>query len=57
MWLVAKITGVRTQIPNRSLMSQACHLNATAISDFELDLLFSLNWNAAAVLRLHGLLC
>ena len=28
LWMVAKLSGVRTQIPNRSLVSQATHINA-----------------------------
>lgn len=28
LWMVAKLSGVRTQIPNRSLISQATHINA-----------------------------
>jgi hypothetical protein len=53
---VAKLCGVRTQIPNRSLMSQATHVHPQALADFELDLLFSLEWDVAAVLRQHRLL-
>ncbi|KAL4447914.1 hypothetical protein ABPG75_005133 [Micractinium tetrahymenae] len=57
LWLAAKLCGVRTSIPNRSLMSQATRVDAQALSDFELDLLFSLDWDAAGVLARQGLLC
>lgn len=57
LWLAAKLCGVRTSIPNRSLLSQATRVDAQALSDFELDLLFSLDWDAAGVLARQGLLC
>ena len=57
LWMASKLCGVRTSIPNRSLMSQATQANPQALSDFELDMLTSLNWDAAAVLRRAGLLC
>lgn len=28
LWTTAKLSGVRSQIPNRSLVSQATHINA-----------------------------
>ena len=57
LWMASKLCGVRNSIPNRSLMSQATQANPQALSDFELDMLTSLNWDVAAVLRRAGLLC
>ncbi len=43
-------------IPNRTLMSQACQIHPQALSDFELDLCVSLNWEVTKVLRAANLL-
>ena len=43
-------------IPNRTLMSQACQIHPQALSDFELDLCVSLNWEVTKVLRAADLL-
>lgn len=37
--MVSKLSGVRTQIPNRSLVSQATGVDAQALSAYEMDLL------------------
>jgi hypothetical protein len=54
--MVAKLCGIRTQIPNRSLICQVTQVLPEALSALELDLLFSLDWNMAALLRQQGLL-
>ncbi|KAI3427247.1 hypothetical protein D9Q98_007181 [Chlorella vulgaris] len=56
LWMVAKLCGIRTQIPNRSLICQVTQVLPEALSALELDLLFSLDWNVAALLRQQGLL-
>jgi hypothetical protein len=44
------------EIPNRTLMSQATCIHPQALTDFELDLCTSLDWDIASVLRAHALL-
>lgn len=43
-------------VPNRALMSRACQIHPQALSDFELDLCISLNWDITKLLRAHDLL-
>ncbi|GAB4818443.1 hypothetical protein N2152v2_005489 [Parachlorella kessleri] len=56
MWMASKTGDIRTAIPNRTLMSQACQIHPQALSDFELDLCVSLNWEVTKVLRAADLL-
>ena len=44
------------EVPNRSLVSLATGVDPQALSDCELDVLKSLDWDVAAVLRARGLL-
>ncbi|PSC73944.1 hypothetical protein C2E20_3151 [Micractinium conductrix] len=57
LWMCAKLCGVRTSIPNRSLMSQATSVDPQALTDYEMDLLQSLDWDVAGLLAQQGLLC
>eukprot|EP00887_Chlorella_sp_A99_P001246 scaffold14.g1246.t1 len=56
LWTTSKIVGVRTESPNRSLVAQATGCHPQALAEFEVDLVHSLSWDMAAVLRGRGLL-
>eukprot|EP00887_Chlorella_sp_A99_P001259 scaffold14.g1259.t1 len=57
LWTTSKIVGVRTESPNRSLVAQATGCHPQALAEFEVDLVHSLSWDMAAVLRAGGALC
>lgn len=55
-WIALKCCSIRTAVPNRALMSKATKADPNVLGERELGALIAMDWEAIAVLRMHGLL-